>query len=258
MTVFCYDKTFEGLLTCVFDAYLHKLFPDTLVGEGEPLPLFHDELYTCATDTQKADRVWKALGKKLSNDAMRELTIAWMADGYPKVDELLFRFIRKAVDAPKSIEVNFADQDVLALSRVYKQVSYERMRLVQFARFQKTADDIYFAPFEPQHNILPMAIEHFKDRFAGQKWIIYDVRRGYGYYYDLHTVEEITFTAEESEAILKKGFLADNLLAEDELLFQKMWQTYFKSIAIKERRNPRKHRQDMPVRYWKYLTEKRK
>ncbi|MCQ4902025.1 DUF4130 domain-containing protein, partial [Phocaeicola vulgatus] len=25
---------------------------------------------------------------------------------------------------------------------------------------------------------------------------------------------------------------------------------------IKERWNPRKHRQDKPVRYWKYLTEK--
>ncbi|MBV3583540.1 DUF4130 domain-containing protein, partial [Phocaeicola dorei] len=31
---------------------------------------------------------------------------------------------------------------------------------------------------------------------------------------------------------------------------------YFKSICIKERWNPQKHRQDMPVRYWKYLTEK--
>lgn len=257
MTIFCYDKTFEGLLSCIFDAYLNKLFPDALVAEGEPLPLFFDNLYTCATDTQKSDRVWKALGKKLSQDAMQEIAIAWMADGYPKVDELLFRFIRKAVDAPTSIEVNFADPDVLELSRVYKQVKYERLRLVQFARFQKTADNIFFAPFEPQHNILPMAIDHFRDRFADQKWIIYDVRRGYGYYYDLNTVEEIVFTAEQSEQIIKQGFLADNMLAEDELLFQKMWQTYFKAISIKERRNPRKHRQDMPVRYWKYLTEKR-
>ncbi|WP_302587710.1 DUF4130 domain-containing protein, partial [Paraprevotella clara] len=31
---------------------------------------------------------------------------------------------------------------------------------------------------------------------------------------------------------------------------------YFKAICIKERLNPRKHRKDMPVRYWKYLTEK--
>ena len=42
----------------------------------------------------------------------------------------------------------------------------------------------------------------------------------------------------------------------DERLFQQMWKTYFKAIAIKERMNPRKQRQDMPVRFWKYLVEK--
>ena len=40
--------------------------------------------------------------------------------------------------------------------------------------------------------------------------------------------------------------------------FQQLWKTYFKSTTIKERLNPRKHKQDMPVRYWKYLTEKQK
>jgi len=38
--------------------------------------------------------------------------------------------------------------------------------------------------------------------------------------------------------------------------YQEMWRPYFKAICIKERLNPRKHRKDMPVRYWKYLTEK--
>jgi probable DNA metabolism protein len=45
-------------------------------------------------------------------------------------------------------------------------------------------------------------------------------------------------------------------MAEDEKLFQEMWKTYFKSIAIKERINPKLHKQNMPVRYWKHLTEK--
>ena len=31
----------------------------------------------------------------------------------------------------------------------------------------------------------------------------------------------------------------------------------FKTVCIRERLNPVKHRKDMPVRYWKYLTEKR-
>ena len=38
MIAFIYDKTFEGLLTAVFDAYVRKSFPDVLLAEGEPLP----------------------------------------------------------------------------------------------------------------------------------------------------------------------------------------------------------------------------
>uniref|UniRef100_UPI00307A7376 DUF4130 domain-containing protein n=1 Tax=Phocaeicola coprophilus TaxID=387090 RepID=UPI00307A7376 len=36
-----------------------------------------------------------------------------------------------------------------------------------------------------------------------------------------------------------------------------LWKSYFKTVCIRERLNPVKHRKDMPVRYWKYLTEKR-
>ena len=52
------------------------------------------------------------------------------------------------------------------------------------------------------------------------------------------------------------GMLDESLMDGDEQLFQSLWKTYFKAICIKERLNPRKHKQDMPVRYWKYLTEK--
>ena len=61
MTVFVYDKTFEGLLTAVFDAYSRRSFPDLLLAEGEPFPLFYDEAVTICTDDAKVDRVWKGL-----------------------------------------------------------------------------------------------------------------------------------------------------------------------------------------------------
>ena len=64
MIAFIYDKTFEGLLTAVFDAYVRKSFPDVLLAEGEPLPLFCEETVTICSDKQKADRVWKGLEKK--------------------------------------------------------------------------------------------------------------------------------------------------------------------------------------------------
>ena len=133
-------------------------------------------------------------------------------------------------------------------------MSNEKERIIQFTRFQKTADNIFFAPIEPVHNVLSLVTRHFQDRLASQKWTIYDMKRDYGYFYDLSTVTEIHF--ENKQTSSSSGKLDEELLAEDEKIFQKLWKEYFKSITIKERLNPKLHRQHLPVRFWKYLTEK--
>lgn len=254
MNVFVYDKTFEGLLTVVFDAYFRKTFPDVLLMEGEPLPLFYDELITVVTDAEKSERVWKSLQKKMSGTALSCLTYGWLSE-LSGVDMLLFRYIRKTTDSPRPIELSFGDEDVLELSKIWKKVSNEKHRVIMFVRFQKTLDGTFFAAVEPIYNVLSLVTEHFKERFADQKWLVYDVKREYGYYYDLSTVTEVNFETKETHLIT--GMLNEELMAKDEKLFQQMWQEYFKSTAIKERMNPKLHKQNMPVRFWKYLIEKK-
>ena len=255
MIIFVFDNTFEGLLTSVFEAYSRRVFPDALFPEGEPLPLFHDEVFTVITEEEKAKRVWRGLQKKLSSGALSCLAQCWLAEE-AETPMLLFRYIRKAIDAPRSIETNFADPDVLEFSRMWKRVDWERLRMLQFIRFQKAADGTFFAAVEPEKNALPLAIDHFKDRFADQPWLIYDIKRAYGFYYDLKEVRQVTFEEGSREGHLVTGMLDESLMDKDEKLFQQLWKTYFKSICIKERLNPRKHKQDMPVRYWKHMTEK--
>ncbi len=253
MLVFIYDKTWDGLLTAVFDAYNRRTFPDALLEEGAILPLFCDETYMVITDEEKSGRVWRGLEKKLSASALSGLAVCWLSE-LPEVAMLLFNYIRKAIDTPQSIELNFGDPDVLQLSKIWKQVSNERLRVVQFLRFQKTTDETYFAPVEPLYNVLPLTLPHLQNRYAGQKWLIYDIKREYGYYYDREETREVRF--EEKGEHLLTGIVGEELLDKDELLFQQLWKTYFKSIAIKERINPRLHKQHLPVRFWKYLTEK--
>ena len=228
-----------------------------MLSEGDALPLFCDELHTVVTDEEKAGRVWRGLQKKVSSSALGCLTQSWLSE-LPEIGILIFRYIRKAIDAPRSIETNFGDPDVLQLAQIWKKVDGERVHLMQFVRFQKAADGTFFAAFEPQYNALPLTVHHFKDRFADQKWIIYDMKRRYGFYYDLQKVTTISFDDDSRESHLITGMLDESLMDKDEKLFQQLWKTYFKAICIKERMNPRKHRQDMPVRYWKYLTEKQK
>jgi len=252
MIIFRYDKTFEGLLTAVFDAYNRKTFPDRLLDEVEVEPLFADECYTVITDNAKSDRVWQGLRKKLMPISCNMLRYVWLSE-LSGSDELIFRYIRKAFDSKHSIELNFADDDVLQMRNMAKKVDKERCRLIELVRFQKAADDIFFAPVSPDHNSLPLTLEHFSDRFADQKWIIYDTKRNYGYYYDLKTVSEMIL---DSKDLFPEGKLDEKLMAEDEKLFQDLWKGYFKSMTIKERINLKLQRQHLPERYWKYLTEK--
>lgn len=253
MTVFVYDKSFEGLLTAVFDAYVRRSFPERLLSEGEPLPLFCDEIVTVCTDEEKAGRVWKGLEKRLSRMALSAVTAVWLSE-MPQTDLLLFRYIRKVMDSPCSVELNFGDADVMEVSKIWKKVMNERLRVIQFLRFQKTADGIFFAAVKPIYNVLPLTLMHLKDRFSDQQWLLYDVKRQYGYYYDLKRVEEVRFA--EKEAHLLTGKLDETIMDDDEKQFQILWKTYFSSIVIHERINPKLHRQHMPVRFWAYMPEK--
>lgn len=252
MIVFRYDKTFEGLLTAVFDAYNRKTFPDKLLGEDEIEPLFVDESFTVITQEEKSNRVFHSLKKKMLDVTFNMLTYVWLSE-VENSDELLFRYIRKTFDSKQSIELNFADDDVLQVRNLAKKVNTEKLRLIEFVRFQKAADDIFFAPVSPDHNCLSLVISHFTDRFADQKWIIYDTKRNYGYFYDLKTVTEMTLG---SNHLFPEGKLDEELMAKDEKLFQELWKGYFKSMTIKERINLKLQRQHLPKRYWKYLTEK--
>jgi probable DNA metabolism protein len=252
MLAFRYDKTFEGLLTSVFDAYSRKMFPDYLLSEYEPSSLFTQAEYTVVTATDKSARVWEALEKKLTKDVCSMLVHVWLSE-LPGSDELLFRYIRKAIDSPRNISTNFADNDIVEVDKIARKVSREGLHLIQFVRFQKTSDDLFFAPVSPVFNSLPLTMNYFTNRFADQKWLIYDIKRRYGFYYDLKIAEEVTLDNDEH---LLSGKLNEELLSHDEQLFQQMWKSYFQSITIRERINLKLHRQHMPRRYWKFMPEK--
>ena len=253
MHLFIYDKTFEGLLTAIFEAYEMKIVPDKILGSGDQQTFLFAESHTIITDEQKAERVWKGLHKKISDQACKTLFVVYLSE-LPDIEMTIFNYVRKAMESKISIETNFGDTHVMQISQLFKKVAREAERVRMFVRFQKTEDNIYYAGFDPKYNVIPLAIKHFKKRFADQPWIVYDTQRKYGYYYDLKDVTEIRF--DESKIHPVTGKIDDSVLSEDEKLFQNLWKIYFKEIEIKERHNPKLHRQLMPKRFWKYLPEK--
>ena len=266
MTVYVFDGTMDGLLTAVFDAFLLKEQPEALLAEGDALPLFCDHTYHVTTDEEKTRRVWAGLEKKLSREALRLISVSWLSE-LRELNTPLFLYICK-VFRQGDISRNFADADVLAVTNIARRVLHEQLRMKQFIRFQKAKDGTYLGVVSPDHNVLPIIIDHFQDRFNDQPWLIYDAKRHYGYFFSppsgaspkgegSNMPIRVTFEDEtEVPFDLSNGKLDANVLSDNDQLFQDLWRTYFKAICIKERMNPRKQLQDMPRRYWKYMTEK--
>ena len=256
MTVYTFDGTMDGLLTAVFDAYALHEQPEQLLKSGDALPLFCEHLYHVTTDEEKARRVWTGLEKHLPREAMKLISVSWLSE-LPELPTPLFLYIYK-VFRQGDISHNFADDDVLSVIDIAHSVLHEQLRMKQFIRFQKAKDGTYLAVVSPDHNVLPLITDHFSDRFNDQPWLIYDAKRHYGFYYD-GKAAPIRVTFEDEAAVpfnLNNGKLNAEVLSHDDQLFQDLWRTYFKAICIKERMNPRKQLQDMPRRYWKYMTEK--
>ena len=255
MIVYTFDGTMDGLLTAVFDAYSLKEQPEQLLKTGDAMPLFCEHTYHVTTDDEKARRVWTGLEKQLTGEAMKLISVSWLSE-LRELPTPLFLYIYK-VFRQGDISKNFADPDVLAVTNIARRVLHEQLRMKQFIRFQKAKDGTYLAVVSPDHDVLPIIIDHFQDRFNDQPWLIYDAKRHYGFYYDGKTVIRITFEDEASVPFnLANGKLSEEVISSDDQLLQNLWRTYFKAICIKERMNPRKQLSDMPRRYWKYMTEK--
>ena len=264
MTVYVFDGTMDGLLTAVFKAYSLKEQPEELLKGGDALPLFCERTYQVTTDEEKAQRVWAGLEKRLEREALKLISVSWLSE-LPELPTPLFHYIYK-VFQQGDISRNFADPDVLNVTNIARRVLHEQLRMKQFIRFQKAKDGTYLAVVSPDHNVLPLITDHFSDRFNDQPWLIYDAKRHYGYYYAGATgarggegTKPIRITFENEAAVpfnLDNGKLNEEVLSSDDQLLQNLWRTYFKAICIKERMNPRKQLQDMPRRYWKYMTEK--
>jgi probable DNA metabolism protein len=247
MDTLIYDHTFEGFLSAVFHVYEYKLKEVKICRSAAVL---FDTVTHVDTDVIKAERVWTGLSKKLSAAGLQSLYCSYLADTICEEDNML-AYIRYALSSSRNIETDYSDFAVMRLQRVERMVHRESHRMKAFIRFQLTKDEIYYAAIEPDFNVLPLVQKHFEKRYADQKWLIYDLRRSYGIYYDLDTTQIVQITFDDKST----GDIA--LYMDDkEELYQTLWQQYYKSTNIPGRKNMKLHIQHTPKRYWKYLSEK--
>jgi probable DNA metabolism protein len=251
MTIVEYDGSFAGLLTAIFEIYEYRLADVQIVKNGHPIQDVFAERKQVDTNDEKAKRVWAGIGKKISKSALRQLYWYYLSEekGF---ENKLYNYIKYVLSSIDNIEQDYTNETVLRIAQTVRKVGREKHRMEAFVRFQLTKDDIYYATVEPDFNVLPLILPHFKSRYADQHWLIYDLRRKYGIYFDKHNehVSEVTITHKEV------GKDAASIFRAGEEMYQQLWKDYFKSTGIPERKNIKLHIQHVPKRYWKCLTEK--
>lgn len=252
MTILSYDNTFEGFLTAVFEIFEFKYLNPKIIKSSEIQQNLFTKPIAIITNIEKSDRVIKKLNTQIQSDGVRCLIYAFLSEK-EGVEDDLFKVIQYGVQNPTlNVMKNFSNESVLRIVQLTKSVGREKHRMEAFIRFELLKDDIYFAKIDPDFDVLTLIIRHFKNRYQDQKWLIYDLRRKYGVFYDLKEVEIISLDLDKT--LLEKN---SEIYSDVEIEYQKLWWEYFDHTNIKERKNTKLHLQHVPKRYWKYLTEKK-
>jgi len=250
MTVVVYDGSFEGLFTAVFEIYEYRISEPNISRQAVSNGSLFGNTHVVTTNTAKATRVYAKLQSLISSKTLRQLYDVYLSE-IKDIDNVLFRYIQLALQSNFVIENDYANPDVLLIQQTSRKVHREKHRMEAFIRFQLTNDGLYHAIVQPDYNVLPLIQKHFKERYADQRWLIYDVLRKYGLYYNLHIVEEVQIDFRQPS--VNDGIICYD---ENETLYQQLWQQYFSSVNIAARKNMKLHIQHMPKRYWRYLVEK--
>lgn len=257
MIVYLYDGTFPGLLTAIDRWLTGGRWDDNITTEPGFEPDLFSEPHRVATDPGLALELFKTLEGTITKPVLQDIYFCYLSE-VAGIETAIAQFIQKILENGPGFAGNFADETARTIRKTSDRVSYERHRYHGFIRFRKMNDGLYYAPIEPDHNIIELLAPHFTARFADQLWFIHDLRRHKGLYYDKVECRLVTGVEAKPEAVLKVGEFnfQPEVFEANEPFYQELWNQYFEGITIKERENKRLQRQHMPKRYWKHMIER--
>lgn len=242
--IYLFDGTFEGLMTSVYEGYYSEMKPSAIIHTDKYVPTFFDQGVTVYTDQIKSDKVIGAIREKLGEEVLQTIMYAYFSED-ANAGTIIYRFVRVAFKMGPSCLGYRAHDDIGPVLDLYRKVTWESHHLLGLIRFVELDSGILYSQFEGTHDVLTILGSHFFGRLSGERWVLHDLKRS-----------KAVICNSESWFVQDVEVPENISLHEKELLFQNLWKTYFKHIAIKERVNPKLQMQNMPKKYWKYLIEK--
>lgn len=242
MTTFIYDGSFDGLLQCIHDSYMQKCVPDAIISEQAHTSSLMSTERVISLSPAEYEKVRNAIRDKLGNDTYRTILRAFLSDR-DTIPLHILHYVRLGFSHLPSLK-NRRIPSVKAIEDAALQVGRENHKYTGFVRFQRLEDDLYYAPIQPQCNILPLLATHFRLRLPVQRWIIHDTGRALALIHQSPSIEILPVTGMDTP-----------VLHHEEKEFQHLWKCFFEHVAIKERHNPSCQQNHVPLRYRPFLTE---
>ena len=240
---YIYDGSFHGLMSLCFDLLRGDVTDCEILREEPREALLFSDYVGVDTDHRKAGALMRAIQERVSPDTYKRVLLCYLSE-VPNAEELILNYLAFAREQGGAVDDFCTHDAVKPVIHVSEKVLREWHRMLGLLRFRKTGEGIFYAPMEPDHNILPLISPHFAERMSGERWIICDTKRGIASHYVNGSWEIVNFE-----------LTGDPHFGESEHLFQEMWASYFETIAIKERKNKKLQRSFVPQRYWKNLVE---
>ena len=239
--MYIYDGSFEGFLCCVYNFYYNRLKPAAIVSQADFTPSFYENLMI-DTDYEQVYKVRFAIEEKMGRHNLEFLTGCFLTCLEEK-EMYMLRYVVKGFRVGRGIINMLTDSDVSVLFKAHRHMEREKQHFLGVVRFYK-AGEVYVSKIEPKNQILPLIAWHFTQRFANQRFMIYDA-----------THRQALIYAGGDYRIIYVEDIELPPVSEDEKQTQRLWKQFYDTIAIKERYNPRCRMNFMPKRLWRNLPE---
>ncbi len=257
MYVFQCEDSIDGIFSAVYDAwashYGHRNIQLSIENNSDML-LF-TEYISVTTDTMKSQKVGRTLFQRFGIDFYETICKCAMADSkYRKLPmdkaNAIYQTIVMAFGLPEKEKVlNFLGEPCIScLFQLCRQTNNEGHHYLGFLRFSELDNGVLFAKLAPKNNVLPILAEHFTNRLPLENFIIYDETHKLAV---IHKAGKDYLTVDASDMDLEHI----EQYSADENAYRELFKTFFNSIAIEARKNPKLQSQNIPKRFWENTVE---
>lgn len=232
------DGTKESFLTAFLAAYSDE--EAYITSSQAQLALGQKSVFVGA-DSARAARAEQRL-LSFDKDCIEELTML-LRSGEPEREQLAFGYLKFLSEERRPVRGMLAKSEVLAAQECLARVTREIHRLHGFVRFLECESGALYAPIVPKADICDLLVPHFQKRLQGIPFVLHDVPRKKAAVCD----GKRCFAAPLEQAQI--------VLSASETQWQQLWRKYYQSVNLPSREKLKQMRGNMPVRYWRVLTE---